>query len=96
MTLHALLNVARATMRVKWRFRLRRSFFGLNPDYLKSVYEQFFYMKYYGGWSLFELYSLPIGLRNWYFELLGDHKAKEKEEAEKASKKNNSRGPSRF
>ncbi|QDP51340.1 MAG: hypothetical protein GOVbin630_38 [Prokaryotic dsDNA virus sp.] len=53
-------------------------------------------MKYYGGWSLFELYSLPIGLRNWYFELLGDHKAKEKEEAEKASKKNNSRGPSRF
>ena len=42
-------------------------------------------MKYYGGWSLFELYALPIGLRNWYFELLANHKKKESEEIEKAS-----------
>ena len=62
-----------------------RSFFGLSQDYVKSIYEQFFYMKYYGGWSLFELYALPIGLRNWYFELLANHKKKESEEIEKAS-----------
>ena len=61
-----------------------RTFFGLSQDYVKSIYEQFFYMKYYGGWSLFELYALPIGLRNWYFELLSNHKKKESEEAEKA------------
>ena len=63
---------------------------------MESVYEQFFALKYYGGWSLFELYSLPIGLRNWYFELLAEHKEKEREEIEKASKKNKSYGPSGF
>jgi len=71
----------------KWRFRLRRSFFGLSDDYIKSIYEQFFYMKYYGGWSLFELYSLPVGLRNFYFQMLADHKKKEADENQKAMSK---------
>jgi len=71
----------------KWRFRLRRNFFGLSNDYIKSIYEQFFYMKYYGGWSLFELYSLPIGLRNFYFQMLADHKKKEADENQKAMSK---------
>jgi len=44
-------------------------------------------MKYYGGWSLFELYNLPIGLRNWYIKLLTAHKEKESEEIKKASGK---------
>jgi len=44
-------------------------------------------MKYYGGWSLFELYSLPIGLRNWYIQLLSEHKEKENEAIKDASKK---------
>tara|TARA_R100001510_G_C7548074_1_gene132932 strand:+ start:233 stop:418 length:186 start_codon:yes stop_codon:yes gene_type:complete len=51
---------------------------------MKSVYEQFFYMKYYGGWSLFELYNLPLGLRRFYSEMLSNHKKKEAEEQEKA------------
>ena len=46
---------------------------------MKSVYEQFFYMKYYAGWSLFELYSLPIGLRNYYVEMLVSLKEKQRE-----------------
>ena len=37
---------------------------------MKNVYEQFFYMKYSGGWSFAEAYNLPIGLRNWFFERL--------------------------
>ena len=53
-------------------------------------------MKYYGGWSLFELYSLPIGLRDWYFKLLASHKEKENEEMKKATSNNKSSGPSRF
>jgi hypothetical protein len=57
-----------------------RSFFGLSEAYVKAIYEQFFYMKYYGGWSLFELYALPIGLRNWYFTLLTEHKQKESDQ----------------
>jgi hypothetical protein len=45
-------------------------------------------MKYYGGWSLFELYNLPVGLRNWYIQLLSNQKEKENEEIEKATSKN--------
>ena len=46
-------------------------------------------MKYYGGWSLFELYSLPIGLRDWYFQLLTEHKEQENEQIKKSTSKNN-------
>ena len=59
-----------------------RSFFGLSQNYIKNVYEQFFYMKYYAGWSIFELYSLPIGLRNFYVEMFVDLKEKQKEAQE--------------
>jgi hypothetical protein len=41
---------------------------------MESVYEQFFYLKYYGGWSFFEAYNLPIGLRNWFMDKLVSHK----------------------
>lgn len=41
-------------------------------------------MKYYGGWSLFELYNLPLGLRRFYSEMLSNHKKKESEEQDKA------------
>ena len=37
---------------------------------MKMVYEQLFVLKYYGGWSLIEAYSLPIQLRNWFVERL--------------------------
>ena len=50
---------------------------------MESVYEQFFYMKYYGGWSFIEAYNLPIGLRTWFIERLAKQK---KEEAEQATK----------
>ena len=43
-------------------------FFGLTDDYMEQVYEIFFTLKHYGGWSLFELYNLPIGLRKWWLE----------------------------
>ncbi len=37
---------------------------------MEGVYESFFFLKYKGGWSLFELYNLPIGLRKWFTERL--------------------------
>jgi hypothetical protein len=37
---------------------------------MKDVYEQFFALKYYGGWSFIEAYNLPIQLRNWFVERL--------------------------
>ena len=47
-----------------------RTFFGLTPDYMESVYEQFFFLKYSGGWSFSEAYNLPIGLREWFTKRL--------------------------
>ena len=54
---------------------------------MENVYDQFFYMKYYGGWGIFELYNLPIGLRQWFVKKLGDQLEKEREEVEKSSKR---------
>jgi len=70
----------------KWRFRLRRTFFGLSDKYMESVYEQFFLLKYYGGWSFMEAYNLPVGLRNWFIKRLVKQFEKEKEDYEQAQK----------
>jgi len=74
-----------------WRFRLLRSFFGLNDEYIEQVYEQFFLLKYYGGWSFTEAYSLPVGLRKWFLERLSKEKEKEKAAANEANQKAKSR-----
>ena len=62
--------------------RLRRTFFGLDDEYIESVYEQFFYMKYYGGWSFTEAYNLPVKVRNWFVNKLTDQLKMEHEEME--------------
>jgi len=54
---------------------------------MESVYEQFFMLKYHGGWSLIEMYSLPVGLRNWFLKRLAKQFEKEKEEYDKISNK---------
>lgn len=63
-----------------------RTFFGLTPEYMKDVYEQFFYMKYYSNWTLTEMYNLPVGLRRWYFDKLLDQKQKEADAHKEASR----------
>jgi hypothetical protein len=74
-------------MKQDWRFRLQRTFFGLSENYQKQVYEQFFLLKYHGGWSFIEAYNLPIGLRMWFIERLATQIKNESEAIEKASKK---------
>jgi len=66
---------------------LERTFFGLTDEYTENVYEQFFILKHYGGWSLFELYNLPVGLRKWFLDRTILEYEKEKEAAEKAQRK---------
>tara|TARA_R100000008_G_C3557169_1_gene153880 strand:+ start:859 stop:1038 length:180 start_codon:yes stop_codon:yes gene_type:complete len=58
---------------------------------MKNVYEQFFLMKYYGGWSFIEAYNLPVGLRDWFFERLLKQKEDEQESNKKASQNNQTR-----
>ena len=63
------------------------TFFGLTHEYIEQIYEQFFILKHHGGWSLFELYNLPIGLRNWFFDRTVEEFEKEKKSAERAKRK---------
>ena len=64
-----------------------RTFFGLNDDYTENVYEQFFFLKYHGGWSFTEAYNLPIGLRKWFVDRLIKQFEDEKQEMDKAKRK---------
>jgi hypothetical protein len=53
---------------------------------MAAVYEQFFVLKYHGGWSFMEAYILPIGLRNWFVQRIQKQFEDEKEAMEKAKK----------
>ena len=64
-----------------------RTFFGLTAKYMETVYEQFFLLKHFGGWSFIEAYNLPIGLRNWFVERMSQQFEKEKEELDKIKRK---------
>ena len=68
---------------------LRRTFFGLDDAYIKNVYEQFFFLKYYGSWSFIEAYNLPVVIRDWFVKRLLSQLEKEKQEHEKAMKEAN-------
>ena len=54
---------------------------------MEAVYEQFFVLKYHGGWSFIEAYNLPIGLRRWFLEKLREQFEQESEAARSASRK---------
>ena len=40
-------------------------------------------MKYYGGWSFFEAYNLPVQIRRWFLDRLLKQKETENKETEK-------------
>jgi len=63
-----------------------RTFFGLTDEYMSAVYEQFFLLKYHGGWSFLEAYNLPVGLRNWFIERMQKQFQEEKAAMEDARK----------
>jgi len=58
----------------------------MTDDYMENVYEQFFFLKYAGSWSILEAYNLPIGLRQWFVERLLKQLEAENEAIERASK----------
>ncbi len=74
--------------RVHWRCPSQPAFFGLNDKYMESVYEQFFALKYHGGWSFAEAYNLPLVIRTWFVDRLARQFKKESEEIEKIKRKN--------
>tara|TARA_Y100000816_G_C25947749_1_gene494361 strand:+ start:516 stop:680 length:165 start_codon:yes stop_codon:yes gene_type:complete len=54
---------------------------------MENIYEQFFFLKYHGGWSFTEAYNLPVGLRTWFVNRLVKQIEKENEEVKKANRK---------
>jgi hypothetical protein len=54
---------------------------------MEGVYEQFFLLKHFGGWSLTEAHSLPVGLRKWFVERLQKQFEEEAKEIKKAQKR---------
>ena len=62
------------------------AFFGLTDKYIANVYEQFFLLKYHGGWSFIEAYNLPVQLRGWFLKRLQKQFDDEKEQYEKAER----------
>ena len=78
-------------MNKRWRCRSPRTFFGLTSDYIEAVYEQFFFLKYNGGWSFSEAYNLPIGLREWFVKRL-IKQLQDENEAINNSSSNNGKG----
>jgi len=71
-------------LRPKWRSRSAWTFFGLSDEYIESVYEQLFQLKYHGGWSFFESYNLPISVRVWFLERLIEQKKAESDAVSKS------------
>lgn len=52
---------------------------------MEQVYEQFFFLKYTGGWGYLEAYNLPVTLRVWFVQKLQKQLQMEAEEIKKAS-----------
>ena len=69
-------------------FPLQPTFFGLTDEYSEHLYEQIFFLKYYGGWSFTEVYNLPIKLREWFVNRLSKQKEDEAEAMKDASSPN--------
>jgi len=55
------------------------------------MYEEFFFLKYHGGWSFSEAYNLPIKLRRWFIKRLLKQIEMEKEAIESSSGSNTTR-----
>ena len=54
------------------------------------MYEQFFFLKYHGGWSFTEAYNLPVQLRNWFVQRLVKQIKSEQESIKSARGRNSS------
>jgi len=72
-------------------FLFQPTFFGLTDEYTENVYEEIFSLKYHGGWSFIEAYSLPIQLRAWFVKRLVKQFETEKKQMEDAQRKSRTR-----
>ena len=71
-------------------FQYRATFFGLPADYKSKLYDELFTLVYYGGggFTIKDVYDLPVEQRRYFLLKLREAKEKEQESIEKQSKKN--------
>jgi hypothetical protein len=84
------MSVANVMHQQQLMFHLPQTFFGLSEKYNEGVYEEFFLLKYHGGWSFIEMYNLPVGLRRWWLQRLTKQFEDEKKQMEDAKAKSKS------
>ena len=60
-------------------FGQKSNILNIDADFVNISYEQLFFMTYHMGWTFFDAYSLPIKLRNWFFEKWIEKKKSENE-----------------
>ena len=60
-------------------FGQKSNILNIDADFVNTSYEQIFFMTYQMGWTFFDAYSLPIKLRNWFFERWINQKKSENE-----------------
>ena len=82
------MNITAPTVmkRASWRFRSLLSFFGLNNQYIKNVYDKISQMQYYGKWNFLFVYKMPVGLREYFYNELVNLKKEEEEAAKNPNK----------
>ena len=68
-----------------------QTFFGLTDNYMEQVYEQVFNLIQHGNWSFSEAYSLPVGLRYWFFNRMVKHFEDKKKHQDEQMKKSKAR-----
>ena len=68
-----------------------QTFFGLTDEYMQQVYEQIFNLIHHGNWSFSEAYSLPVGLRMWFFQRMVKFFEEKKKAEEEQVRKSNAR-----
>lgn len=65
------------------------TFFGLTPQYKKSLHQNIFSIVYYGkgGFNFNDVYQMPVYLRNFYLQQFIDAVEQEKKAMEKGYKR---------
>jgi hypothetical protein len=63
------------------------NFFGLSKEYIQDVYEVHHQMIFHGNWRFKDVYTLPVGLRNWFYRRLYRQLEEDNEQAKKESRR---------
>ena len=75
----------------RYIYRWPQSFFGLSPKNKSDIHKQIFQLIYYGeGFTHSDVYSMPVYLRNFYYQELLEAKKSENKKIKESQNKSKS------